>query len=237
MSHPILASMGARASGGGAPSLADLSPHVWVRGSGITAASGDVASITDEGSLGLTFEAASAGQRPEVVTVGSLTGWQFDGTEYLRSTAAADFSLPFVASVVYRVDSLTANDRIFNIGTYSYLASVSTDELRMEHAGGDLYALTTVAVNDIVGVICHWAPTGETSGLYVDSASPEVTRAGNNTIEPGSLAIGLGATNAGVAPAACTILDFAVFDGITSGTFDFAALAAYQAAMVALASV
>jgi len=244
--NPLFFSSGSVAAGGGGASVPNpltLSPTVYFRENGITGASGDVASWDDEGSAGLRMEAATVGERPTIVTVGSVQGAQFTGTDWLRSTGAIDLSLggpdsavnALIHWVCLRVDSLTANDRIIDMDG-SFLVTLAGGLIRGETGTTDVITSTPVLVNDVIQLTYVMAPTLGTSKLYLNKVL-ESSTAGTNSLEPASRIIAMAARGTdGAVPWAGTILEWGIWSAEDETAFDLAALHAYGDDLIARAS-
>jgi hypothetical protein len=197
------------------------SPLIRLRGAGITESSGAVASWDDIGSAALRFEAPTAPERPALVNVGSLTGAQCSSSGlYLRSTAAILIPEPYVLWCMFRMDTWAASDRIYDIDTNAFLATAAAGNLlRYEHGATDLDTVTPMVNGGIYQVCVAVAATSGTSRIYMDGVEEDSTA--GTAATPASRAIGIGATNAGVAASSQTFLE--------AGAWSFASNAAMDA--------
>lgn len=203
--------LGRRVGGGGggaAPApVPPGSPVLWWRGAGVTGVAGDVATWDSEGSNALRLQQTDPALRPLVVTVGSLTAVQFDGsTEYMVSASAFQAIEPYVSVMVMRQDTGVANRRIIDYDTAAYGAyNASGNGIRFEQGATDQDTTTAKSNGDF-----YWwgvkiaAGTGGTSRMFLDGVQED--SAAGTAAAPASRTIGLGATNAGVNPSALTVL-------------------------------
>ena len=232
------------AQGGGAiPGPLSLSPTVYFRQDGITAVSGDVGAWDGEGSAGMRLEAATVGERPEVVTVGGVQGAQFVGGEWLRSTASIDLSLGapdqdthgLIVWTAFRMDSLATGDRIVDVDGM-WLKTESGNTFEWEHGGSDMNPPDTYALGLYQITVQIGATTG-TSKMWINKVE-KVSQAGTNALEPADRIIAMAArATDGAAPWEGTILEWAIWSAEDYTAFDYTTLHAYGDDLIARASV
>lgn len=205
-----------------------------LRSEGMTTLSGEVVFLDDEGSSLSRYEAPTPAQRGTAVVVGSLTGVSLDNlnSEYYVSDTALDPTLGVLLILMFEVESLLSNDRIFDIEGFVSVRTgpVNDDGLfAMEHAGADIVSTDTAAIGDVVCLTCYWAPTGGTSRFWMNGVL-QGTAAGNNAIEPTSQTFGIGARSTdGAVGWTGTFLEAHVWSDVDDiSTYDLAGLHAYM---------
>lgn len=222
-------------AGGGAPPLTPPgAPVLLLRESGITEVGSHVASWDSEGSNTLRWSAPSAPLRPQLDTVGALTGAKcLASGDYLRSDSAYTIVKPYVVYALFRVDTWTANRRVLEFATGDHLAyrTSSGQKLAWEQGGVDLISTSAIVDGDIISVVVSIQTSGGTNRLYVDGVQEATSSP--NAATPASTVVGIGARGTdGVNPSDTTFLEMAQWtfaDNTASDAFDMSGLLAYAA--------
>lgn len=235
-----------RPTSGGAPVAPQMPAgfDLYYRESGITGASGDVASWDDEGPFTVRQESPTVGERPALVTVGSVQGAQSTVLgDYARSTATFQLVKPFIVSWIGRIDTWIANDRLLDFDASAFLVlhtNGGNNSVRWEQGAADPTAATAnFSDGDIVQITAAIAESGGTSTIYINGSSDGTAAA--NAAAPGARIFGYGARSTdGAGPADATHLEWVVYnsfaDNAAMAAFDLAGLHARGAYIVGQAS-
>jgi len=205
---------------GAGVTLADVNggPTLWYKASGITNTSGKVSSWASEGSNTLAIANATAGERPTLQTIGSLSVPQFDGSDdYLL--AGSNFTLveKYTVAALLRVDTFTDNRRIFDSGNtnggFLTFHTASGNKLRYEQGSTDLISGTALVNAKWYSIIAVIAGDGGTSTIYLNNSSDGTVAGTSQAPTASALAIGAIASS-GNNNGAFTLADFAVWNSV-----------------------